>query len=111
MTVDRRYRAQRYPLQLPLQYRMSGRSTWETATTENISDSGLLFGIREIPAIGELMDLEIRLESDEQQKWPSQVNAKASVVRLASTPLEANLRSVAVKFVKSKVVASRAARA
>lgn len=111
MNVERRKRAQRFPLRLPLQYRLTGRSAWETATTENISDSGLLFGMPETPTIGDLMDMEIRMESDERQKWPSQVNATGSVVRLASIPLEANLRSVAVKFLKSKVVASLAAQA
>jgi len=111
MTVERRDRAQRFPLRLPLEYRITGRSEWETATTQNISDSGILFDAREALKVGALLDLEIRMESDDQQKWPSQVTAMGSVVRLASVPPEDDLRSVAVKFLRSEVVASQAARA
>lgn len=36
-------RARRYLVRLPVRYRMSGRSEWQTGLTENISKSGILF--------------------------------------------------------------------
>jgi PilZ domain-containing protein len=41
--TSRDQRARRYPIPLPLRYRQSGRQRWNNATTENISDSGVLF--------------------------------------------------------------------
>ena len=110
MSVEGRPRAQRFPLQLPLRYRESGSSAWSTATTQNISDSGLLIDVERALKVGAVVELEIRM-SHEQQRWPSQVSATGSVVRIASVPPEANLRLVAVKFLKSEVVESQSAKA
>ena len=38
--VRHRVRAQRYPLNLPVQYRRAGETDWHAGITENISDSG-----------------------------------------------------------------------
>ncbi|HUY12639.1 MAG TPA: PilZ domain-containing protein [Terriglobia bacterium] len=36
-------RAQRFPLQVPLRYRVRGERAWRRGETENISSSGVLF--------------------------------------------------------------------
>ena len=53
-------RAQRFPLQVPVQYQRSGNSHWHEGRTVNISRTGILFQTDE--PLPQTATLDIRLE-------------------------------------------------
>jgi PilZ domain-containing protein len=55
------FRAQRYPVRVPVQYRIQGAESWREGTTENISRSGVLFS-GDLPVeAGERVEIQLRL--------------------------------------------------
>lgn len=54
-------RAQRFPLQLPLRYRKTGKSNWMDGTTLNICHTGMLFRSVETVPVNSLLDIKMKL--------------------------------------------------
>jgi len=56
-------RAQRFPLQLSVEYRPVGRGPWQRASTANISTSGVLVYEPNPPTIDTRIEFRLRLPS------------------------------------------------
>jgi hypothetical protein len=72
-------RAQRFPIHIPLRYRMSGMPDWREARTLNISRTGILIRADEAPQAESALDIRLR--------FPLNVNVSChgSVVRSEET--------------------------
>ena len=83
MMAEWRQRAERFPLPLPVRYRISGADGWSDGHAHNISGSGILFDAdRELP-VGTQIEMHLAMEAD-GKRYPSEVVAKAQIVRVAA---------------------------
>jgi len=74
-------RAQRFNLQLPLEYRMLGESVWHNGTTENISRSGMLFRVEETIQPNAQLEINLVLPAEIAGLFPAEVICHGEVVR------------------------------
>jgi hypothetical protein len=61
---DYTFRAQRFPLSIPLQYRKSGVLYWQDGKTINISRTGILFQADETIPADFVLDIRVHLPRD-----------------------------------------------
>jgi hypothetical protein len=54
-------RAMRYPIRMPIRYRVSGELQWREGRTENISRSGVLFRTEDTPATRTAIEMLLTL--------------------------------------------------
>jgi hypothetical protein len=74
-------RAQRFNLQLPLKYRLLGKSVWCNGTTENISRSGMLFRVEETIQPNAQLEINLVLPVELAGLFPAEVICHGEVVR------------------------------
>ncbi len=100
--AELRRRARRYPLPLPLRYRIAKAAEWLSGTTRNVSDSGILFSVDQALEIGTAIEVELAMEAN-GERWPSKAVAQASVVRVvgksSSAPAE-----IAARFTRHEIL-------
>ena len=75
------FRARRFNLQLPLQYRPLGEASWRPGTTENISRSGLLFRAQEMLEPAAQVEISLMLPPEIAGLAPTEVVCRGEVVR------------------------------
>ena len=71
--------APRFSLRLPMRYRPEGELRWRSATSENVSSSGLRFLAKERLRVGSRIDIEISMTTPFLK--PSHLIATSEVVR------------------------------
>ena len=81
-------RAPRYPLHVPLRYRVVGEKHWSSGSTENISRSGVLFQGEHALEVNTLIEMKVALAPT------GVVKCKGSIVRKVS-PSEAGISILA----------------
>src|SRR5215470_20008618 len=52
-----RERAERYSLQIPMRYRVSGNKKWAAGETLNLSESGVLFSSEELLEVNTILEI------------------------------------------------------
>jgi PAS domain S-box-containing protein len=75
------FRARRFNLHLPLQYRPLGEEKWRPGTTENISRSGLLFLAQELLSPNALLEISLVLPAEIAGLAATEVVCRGEVVR------------------------------
>ena len=75
------FRARRFNLHLPLQYRPLGEENWRPGTTENISRSGLLFLAQELLSPNALLEISLVLPAEIAGLAATEVVCRGEVVR------------------------------
>ena len=75
------FRARRFNLHLPLQYRPLGEKSWRPGTTENISRSGLLFQAQELLHPNALLEISLVLPAEIAGLAATEVICRGEVVR------------------------------
>lgn len=76
-----RKRSTRYPVQAPVQYRISGERTWHRGMSRNISESGILFE-GEVPlGVGARFDMQLTLPTGVKGRTGPCISFRAAVVR------------------------------
>ncbi len=75
-------RAQRFNLQVPLQYRLLGESVWRNGTTENISRSGMLFRVEETIHPNAQLEINLVLPAEIAGMSTAEVICDGEVVRI-----------------------------
>lgn len=77
-------RAHRFPLSLLVLYRPPGESRWRRGHTENISRSGLLLRTRDPFEMNAPIEVRMILPGGMMAPTPSEVRARARIVREVS---------------------------
>ncbi len=95
-----RGRAPRFTIQLPMRFRMPGDTEWSTATTENISRSGVLFRTIRKVSPNSHIELQLTLPSEITGGSVLQVGCRGEVVRtIAGTaPLASGVAAKVVQY-------------
>ena len=81
------FRASRFPVRLPLRYRVVGSRKWDVGVTENISRSGILFYAEPSGALVQalaskpVLDIMFELPHDGADGLPQQVHCQGRVAR------------------------------
>jgi hypothetical protein len=81
-------RAHRFPINLLVLYRPPGVSEWRRGQTENVSDTGLLLRTNDPYDLNEAVELRMILPGGMMAPTPSEVRAKARIVREVSPSAE-----------------------
>lgn len=91
-------RAPRVRAQVPLHFRELGGFGWKTGTTENISQSGVLFKADKIIKVG--TPIELQYSPPAQINWAtsSQVSCRGTIVRNQAPPSPADKAACAAKI-------------
>ncbi len=94
---DAKDRQRRFCLVMPLQFRVPGKHEWREGTTENISDSGILFrtGLTHEP--GTVMEMRIALSVMAKKKCV-ELHCRGTVVRATPTDNGCEIPGLAVRF-------------
>lgn len=74
-------RAERYVLQLPLQYRAVDTGEWQHSHTQNMSRSGVLFFSNDPLPLGAHIEVRLQLRGEEGLPWPVDILCGGRVVR------------------------------
>jgi hypothetical protein len=74
-------RAQRFPLELPVEYRPLGRGKWHRASTANISASGVLVQGASLPTVDTLVEFRVCLATGGRPAC-GEVSGSGRVVRV-----------------------------
>jgi hypothetical protein len=74
-------RAQRFSLQVPLKYRLLGKSVWRNGTTDNISRSGMLFRVEETIHPNAQLEINLVLPAEVAGMSTAEVICHGEVVR------------------------------
>jgi len=92
-------RAARIRAVVPLHIREVGGFGWRTGTTENISQSGVLFQVDKVMKVG--TPVEIQYSPPVQVTWAtnSQVSCRGKIVRTQPAPSPTNKAACAAKIV------------
>lgn len=92
-----RLRAQRYPLETTLRYRVTGQENWLEGMTEDISQSGVLFRTESVVPTGTLVEMNLMLPALISGEPPSELNCQATVVRAVRPSSTGGLSRIAAK--------------
>lgn len=76
-----RSRAQRYPLETTLRYRVTGQDNWLEGMTEDISQSGVLFRTESVLPTGTFVEMNLMLPALISGEAPAELNCHATIVR------------------------------
>lgn len=79
--VEMRPRAERFPLPLPLRWRILGTTDWSSGQSQNISGSGILFAAGCECAVGTQLELRLALAAS-GKSYPGEIAARAQIVRI-----------------------------
>jgi len=90
-------RAPRFPLELSVQYRPSGDSRWRTASTANISSTGVLVRVTDPPVPDTKVEFRLALPSRQRSGVHGEVAGWGRVVRVTSAA-ESTSPAFAVAF-------------
>ncbi len=91
-------RSQRFPIKMPLRYRVLGEGEWHSGKTVNISSSGVFFRCPLAADRGTRVEMDFILVSSRAKESGLEVACKGEVVRL-ETPLSAEFQvALAVKI-------------
>src|SRR5579872_28720 len=97
-TVQEVRRARRFPIAAPLRFRVSRELAWQTAWTENISSSGVLFRCEKFEGRGEHIEMNFLLLKSARDRVGLEVACEGEVVRLDLPLAEDELPALAVNF-------------
>jgi len=78
-------RSPRFPLTLPVRYRVAGTEPWLAGTTQNISSSGVLFAAEQPVDVNTPIELAIKLPRVASAGDTGEVTGRALVVRRGET--------------------------
>lgn len=79
-------RAERFPVQLPLRYRLPHDTEWFEAQTENVSHTGVLFRTKCILKPTTIVEVRIEVPPTNGDSTHAEVVCKCEVVRVDQTP-------------------------
>ncbi len=91
-------RSQRFPIKMPLRYRVLGEGEWRSGKTVNISSSGVFFRCPLSADRGTRIEMNFILLSSRVKESGLEVACKGEVVRLETPPSEGNHAALAVKI-------------
>jgi len=91
-------RSKRFPITAPLRYRVSSEDDWQTAQTENISSTGVLFRCERYAEQGAQVELNFLLMKSSGDRSGLEVACKGEVVRLDLPLGKEKLTALAVKI-------------
>lgn len=93
-------RAQRFNLHIPLKYRLLGEEAWRTATTENISRSGVLFRAEELIQPQAQLEMNLVLPPEITGLSTAEVVCRGEVVRTVRSEAPAMSPALAAKILQ-----------
>jgi hypothetical protein len=103
-------RSQRFPIRMPLRYRVFGDGEWRPGKTVNISSSGVFFRCPRSADRGTRVEMNFILRSSRAKEAGLEVECKGEVVRLEA-PLSAESQSaLAVKISDYRLLPLRPSR-
>jgi hypothetical protein len=79
-------RAQRFPLELPVEYRSVGERQWHRASTANVSASGVLVRDTNPPNVDTHVEFRLILPTRGEEQPSGEVAGQGRVVRLTHPP-------------------------
>jgi hypothetical protein len=88
-------RAQRFPIEAPLQYRQRGESDWHEGTTINISRSGVLFSCKDDKEPHAVLQMRITFPPELTGEAETDVVCWGPIVRAESRPLGEDQHAIA----------------
>jgi len=92
-------RAQRFPIHLPVRYRIPHSSEWIDACTENVSRSGVVFRTDRAFESNTSVDLRLQLPpTDNNEGVRGEIACKGDVVRVEKRDPSELTQTVAVAF-------------
>jgi hypothetical protein len=94
--VSESRRSQRFPIKMPLRYRVFGEDEWRLGKTVNISSSGVFFRCQVSADRGTKVEMNFVLPNSRIKESGLEVACKGEVVRLEPSPGLDNQPSVAV---------------
>jgi hypothetical protein len=74
-------RADRFSIQAPIQYRLSGETAWNRGITKNISHSGVLFMAEKRLETKALVEIQVHFPGDITGSIPANLFCRGLVVR------------------------------
>lgn len=93
--------ARRFPLRLPVRYRLHGEQTWRRGETENVSGSGILFRGQAAARTGTSLELSVALPALSAEEAPEMI-CRGVVVRSAGTT-DGKLPGLAMRILHSRL--------
>lgn len=94
----KRGRAPRIRAQVPLHFREVGGFGWKTGTTENISQSGVLFKADKEIKVGTPVEMQYAPPAQVTWTTSSQVSCRGRIVRTQAAPSPASKPACAAKI-------------
>jgi hypothetical protein len=91
-------RSQRFPIKMPLRFRVSGEGEWRQGRTVNVSSAGVFFRCQLLADCGTRVEMNFILPSSRAKDSGLEVACKGEVVRLELPASAEGQPSVAVKF-------------
>jgi PilZ domain len=91
-------RSQRFPIRMPLRFRVSGDGEWRQGKTVNVSSAGVFFRSLLSADCGTRVEMNFILPSSLTKDSGLEVACKGEVVRLELAPGAEGQPSIAVKF-------------
>lgn len=77
-------RATRFAIRVPVRYRPEGRADWLGGSTENISRTGILMRVEELPEGQKKLEIAFTLAEKSDATRSTRVTCKAEVARVVS---------------------------
>ena len=96
-------RSPRFPIETTIHYRKQGNSHWEEGRTLDISESGVLFGTRNVPAPRTAVEMSFSLPVGGGNQAGGQVICQGEIVRNAPPTRSSDMPLVAATIVKYRL--------
>ena len=97
-------RSQRFPIKMPLRYRVLGEGEWRCGKTVNISSSGVFFRCPLAADCGTRVEMDFILLSSRAKESGLEVACKGEVVRLEGPPGAESQVALAVKICDYRLI-------
>jgi hypothetical protein len=91
-------RAQRFPIRVPLRYRVVGEADWREGTTVNISSAGVFFRCEQTAERAMRMEIDFVLSAAPNENSGAEVVCSGEVVRLEPSQEAGGLPALAMNI-------------
>ena len=102
--ANRRERARRFCVQLPMHYRVSGENRWWKGRTENVSRSGVLFRGELTASPNTTIEMSMVLPSGISGNGAAEVFCRGTIVRVEAAPTAESLPVLATTISHYRLV-------
>jgi len=97
-------RAQRFPIQAPMHYRIVGEGRWYVGTVNNMSSTGVLFHGERIVGVNSSIEVTVNVPGSLAAGHSSKMVSRGKVIRVSAGEFDSDLIVMAAELYRLRIL-------